>query len=281
MSVAGTRRLLEPERLTEHLTRLYGAAWALCGSAHDADDLVQETYARVLARPRLLRARDELPYLHRVLRNAYLTTLRTASRRPRTVEQPVDESKTLRSPLAEPQVALEQRELLAAIAALPADLRATLVAVASSGSPTARRRAPSTRARPRSRCGSSEPGSASSDLGEGPAGRETRGSRLVRSPRACVRGAPRSRSSTTGSPTTNPRNEKPADAGLHDMRRRGLEPPPGYPGPGPQPGRASARCVRIAPDRPDRLGAWTMWTHWAIWMLPLKLPQLLIRSACA
>ena len=129
MSVAGTRRLLEPERLTEHLTRLYGAAWALCGCPHDADDLVQETYARVLARPRLLRARDELPYLHRVLRNAYLTTLRTASRRPRTVEQPVDESKTLRSPLAEPQVALEQRELLAAIAALPADLRATLVAV--------------------------------------------------------------------------------------------------------------------------------------------------------
>ena len=45
------------------------------------------------------------------------------------MEQPVDESKTLRSPLAEPQVALEQRELLAAIAALPADLRATLVAV--------------------------------------------------------------------------------------------------------------------------------------------------------
>ncbi len=119
MSLSGTRRLLEPERLSVHLERLYRAAWGLCGSAHDAEDLVQETYARVLARPRLLRAGDELPYLHRVLRNTYLTGLRTAGRRPRTVELPVDESETLRSKLAEPDVALEQRELLAGIAATP------------------------------------------------------------------------------------------------------------------------------------------------------------------
>ena len=71
MSLYGPRRLLEPERLSVHLERLYRAAWGLCGSAHDAEDLVQETYARVLARPRLLRAGDELPYLHRVLRNTY------------------------------------------------------------------------------------------------------------------------------------------------------------------------------------------------------------------
>lgn len=129
MSLSGTRRLLEPERLSVHLKRLYRAAWALCGSAHDAEDLVQETYARVLARPRMLRAGDELPYLHRVLRNTYLTGLRTAGRRPRTVELPVDESETLRSTLAEPDVALEQRELLAGIAALPAELRAALVTV--------------------------------------------------------------------------------------------------------------------------------------------------------
>jgi RNA polymerase sigma-70 factor (ECF subfamily) len=129
MSLSGARRLLEPERLARHLDRLYRAAWALCGSAHDAEDLVQETYARVLAHPRLLRADDELPYLHRALRNTYLTGLRTAGRRPRTVELPADESETLRSPLAEPQVAPEQRELLATIAALPADLRAAPVAV--------------------------------------------------------------------------------------------------------------------------------------------------------
>ena len=38
------------------------------------------------------------------------------------------------------------------------------------------------------------------------------------------------------------------------MRRRGLEPPPGYPGPGPQPGAASVLCVHSAPDRPFRRG---------------------------
>ena len=129
MSLSGTGRLLEPDCLSRHLNRLYRAAWALCGSAHDAEDLVQETYARVLSRPRVLRTGDELPYLHRVLRNTYLTSLRTASRRPSTVELPADESETLRSPLADPPEAVEQRELLAAIAALPVDLRAALVAV--------------------------------------------------------------------------------------------------------------------------------------------------------
>ncbi len=101
----------------------------MCGSQHDAEDLVQETYARVLSRPRLLRRRDELPYLLRVLRNTYLTSLRTAGRRPRTAELPTDESDVLRSSLADPEAALEQRELLAAIVALPDDFRDALVAV--------------------------------------------------------------------------------------------------------------------------------------------------------
>ena len=39
--------------------------------------------------------------------------------------------------------------------------------------------------------------------------------------------------------------------GLRVMRRRGLEPPPGYPGPGPQPGNSGVISVRIAPDRPN------------------------------
>jgi RNA polymerase sigma-70 factor (ECF subfamily) len=108
---------------------MYRAAWALCGSPHDAEDLVQETYARVLSRPRLLRRGEELPYLLRVLRNTYLTSLRTASRRPRTVELPADESEALRARGAEPGPAAEARELLAVIAALPDDFRQALVAV--------------------------------------------------------------------------------------------------------------------------------------------------------
>ena len=74
-------RPLEPSRLGDHLDRLYRAAWALSGSREDAEDLVQETYARVLARPRLLRNEDDLGYLLRALRNTFLNQKRTEGRR--------------------------------------------------------------------------------------------------------------------------------------------------------------------------------------------------------
>jgi RNA polymerase sigma-70 factor (ECF subfamily) len=119
----------QPERLAAHVDRLYRAAWALCGSQHDAEDLVQETYARVLARPRVLRRRDELPYMLKALRNTYLTGLRTASRRPRTAEMAEEDSMALASRGATPDVAVEHRELLATIRALPTDLRDALIAV--------------------------------------------------------------------------------------------------------------------------------------------------------
>jgi RNA polymerase sigma-70 factor (ECF subfamily) len=112
-----------------HLDRLYRAAWALCGSPHEAEDLVQETIARVLARPRRLRRAEELRYLLGALRNVYLTSLRSASRRPRRVELPADESATMRSAGPEPDQALEHAELLEAIDALPQHFREALVAV--------------------------------------------------------------------------------------------------------------------------------------------------------
>jgi RNA polymerase sigma-70 factor, ECF subfamily len=90
---------------------------------------VQETYARVLSRPRVLRRRDELPYLLKALRNTYLTGLRTASRRPRTVEVPGDDFSVFASSDAAPDVVAEHRELLATIRALPDDLREALIAV--------------------------------------------------------------------------------------------------------------------------------------------------------
>jgi RNA polymerase sigma-70 factor, ECF subfamily len=74
-------RTLDPARLGDHLDRLFRAAWALCGSREDAEDLVQETYARVLAKPRLLRNEDDLGYLMRALRNTFYSRLKTESRR--------------------------------------------------------------------------------------------------------------------------------------------------------------------------------------------------------
>src|SRR6266540_5040662 len=81
-------RTLDPARLGDHLDRLYRAAWALTGSREDAQDLVQETYVRVLSRPRLVRSDDDLGYLLRALRNTFLAQMRTRGRRPRTVPLP-------------------------------------------------------------------------------------------------------------------------------------------------------------------------------------------------
>jgi RNA polymerase sigma-70 factor (ECF subfamily) len=115
--------------LRDQIERLNRAAWALSGSRHEAEDLVQETYARVLARPRRLRCGRELPYLLGALRNVHLNRVRSLQRRPPTVELPADESQVLRSTLAEPHKVAEQHELLAAIAALPDVFREVLVAV--------------------------------------------------------------------------------------------------------------------------------------------------------
>ena len=78
---AGTRQL-EAARLPEHTDRLYRAAYGLSGSGADAEDLVQETFARVLSRPRVLRHGGELAYLMRVLRNTWIDFNRARAARP-------------------------------------------------------------------------------------------------------------------------------------------------------------------------------------------------------
>ena len=120
---------LDPQRLPAHVDRLYRAAWALCGSPHEAEDLVQETFVRVLARPRELRGGDELAYLMRVLRNTFLDSRRTASRRPQVAAQ-IDELE-IADPSGgdRPEHALEAQELYGAISKLPDDFRLALVAV--------------------------------------------------------------------------------------------------------------------------------------------------------
>jgi RNA polymerase sigma-70 factor (ECF subfamily) len=122
-------RTLEPARLGDHLDRLYRAAWALCGSREDAEDLVQDTYARVLARPRLIRHDDDLGYLLRALRNTFLNKRRSESRRVRSAPLP-DELDLVADPQAVlPETALAAGEVYAAIAALPEDFRDVLIAV--------------------------------------------------------------------------------------------------------------------------------------------------------
>jgi RNA polymerase sigma-70 factor, ECF subfamily len=119
-------RELDPARLGDHLDRLYRAAYALCGSREDAEDLVQETYARVLARPRLLRREDDLAYLLRALRNTFVGGRRTL--RAKTGHLPLEEElDRAGGPGTEEVVA--QRRVYGAIAELPPDFRDALVAV--------------------------------------------------------------------------------------------------------------------------------------------------------
>jgi RNA polymerase sigma-70 factor, ECF subfamily len=127
------QRRLEPARLGDHLDRLYRAAWALCGSREDAEDLVQETFARLLARPRFLRREDDLAYLLRALRNTFMSQKRSESRRLRPGPLP-EQLDLVPDPQArQPDEVLEASELYAAVAALSGDFRDVLVAVDVAG----------------------------------------------------------------------------------------------------------------------------------------------------
>lgn len=123
-------RRLDIDALGDHLDRLFRAAWALSGNREDAEDLVQETYARVLARPRWLRNEDDLAYLLRALRNVHVSRLRHAGRRIATLafDELRAEPATTRAAWL-PESAADAGELFAAIAALPAHAREAVVAV--------------------------------------------------------------------------------------------------------------------------------------------------------
>jgi RNA polymerase sigma-70 factor, ECF subfamily len=127
-------RILDPNTLGDHIDRLFRAAWALSGSRADAEDLVQETFAKVLAKPRRIRNEDDLGYLLQVLRNTFISSRRAAARRPTPKAldehgfEPVDPR-----PANRPEEAVEAREIFAVIAGLPEAFRDALVAVDVAG----------------------------------------------------------------------------------------------------------------------------------------------------
>ncbi|HEV3054491.1 MAG TPA: RNA polymerase sigma factor [Solirubrobacteraceae bacterium] len=122
-------RQLDPEALGDHIDRLYRAARSMTRSREEAEDLVQETLARVLRKPRVLRSEDDIGYLLRVLRNTYVSTLRTQARRPQTTALPDDLEVVEDHKAAQPGARLEHQDLYAAIASLPDDFRDAIVAI--------------------------------------------------------------------------------------------------------------------------------------------------------
>jgi RNA polymerase sigma-70 factor (ECF subfamily) len=125
--------VMNPHAAALHLPRLNRLAYALCGSRHLAEDITQETYLRVLARPRRLRAGSEFPYLARTLRNVLYDHRRSERRVPTLAgeDQLVDlpQVRTDTDPLA----AALAREVYAAVGALPDPLRDVVAAVDFAG----------------------------------------------------------------------------------------------------------------------------------------------------
>ncbi len=127
MSDAG--RTLDTATLGDHVDRLYRAAWALCGSRADAEDLVQETFARVLAKPRRVRNDDDLGYLLQVLRNTFLSGRRAAARRIAPVQAPEGFEAADLTTATQPEAAYEAGEVFRVIATLKDVYRDAVVAV--------------------------------------------------------------------------------------------------------------------------------------------------------
>jgi RNA polymerase sigma-70 factor (ECF subfamily) len=101
----------------------------MCASREEAEDLVQDTFARVLRKPRWLHADDDVAYLLRVLRNTFVSGRRRAGRRPQA-STPLDDVMWIEDPSApRPEARLESAALYQAIRLLPDTFRDALIAV--------------------------------------------------------------------------------------------------------------------------------------------------------
>ena len=132
MSALAAERILDPEAAADHLSSLYRLAWSLCGSRHLAEELTQETYARVLARPRRLNGND-FHYLARTLRNVLSDHWRAERRRPVPVSDDVLIDELLADEAFDPEAVSRVNEVYAEIGRLPSHLREVVAAVDVAG----------------------------------------------------------------------------------------------------------------------------------------------------
>jgi RNA polymerase sigma-70 factor, ECF subfamily len=128
MSTYAAPRPLNPERLAFHMERLVRVARHLCGRHGDPEDLVQDTFERVLRRPRVVTG-SESAYLVQAVRNTHLSRLRAAASRVRTTALPEDFEFVDAAAEDRPMSAQRAREVLDAIAALPRGFREAVVLV--------------------------------------------------------------------------------------------------------------------------------------------------------
>ena len=108
----------------QHASAVFRFAWGLCGNRNCAEDLVSETFVRLLTKAPRIRTRTALAYLLATARNTYLNGQRRQSRE---VELP-DE---IAAPQYDPDGHLDDRArletVIAALGDLPEGERAALL----------------------------------------------------------------------------------------------------------------------------------------------------------
>src|SRR4051794_12108980 len=124
---------LHPDSLPIHLDSLRRAARGLTRSPQDAEDLVQDTLVRVLARPRQVGPAGPGPYLHRALRNTHVSGLRARGRRPVLAPLEPEDARLVAPAAGEPVEIIHTREVLAQIHQLPSAQREVVAAVDVAG----------------------------------------------------------------------------------------------------------------------------------------------------
>lgn len=124
------------ERALTALVRAYHARVTrfgrkACASPEDADDAVQEAFAKLSRRPDVVSHPGALSWLMTVVRNTCARLLRPFTRRHRALGSSTDRVDDLESSAASPAEALAEfelvREVHAAIAALPEPSRAVVI----------------------------------------------------------------------------------------------------------------------------------------------------------
>jgi len=120
--------VLHPDTAAEHRGRLVDVALSICGSRTLAEDLVQETYARVLAKPRPLREGAVFPYLVRSLRNVAKDHWRSEQRRPHVIGDLDPEDPNLRHD-RHPEHDVIASEVYQHVNRLPLEFRRVVAAV--------------------------------------------------------------------------------------------------------------------------------------------------------
>ncbi len=108
----------------QHASAVFRFAWGLCGDRSAAEDLVSETFVRLLVRAPRIETRTALAYLLAVARNTYLSGQR---RRRREVPLPTEIPASMQDPVDN----LDDQERLAAVlrclSSLPEGERAALL----------------------------------------------------------------------------------------------------------------------------------------------------------